>query len=252
MKNINWFVCLLVLLSTLTVRAQITPGDNCDDASCSTQGSYSSQTGSPSMGTFGCLYSTPNANWIAINAQTSGSIHFVLTQTNSNGSGIDVDFAVYGPYTSVSAGCPITGSTPTVDCSYSATSTEYIDIPNAQAGDVYIILITNYNGSAGTISLTPNTSNPSTATIDCNINFTGTTTSTPALCGQATGSVDVVPTCGFAPYTYSWDIPGNPTTPSVTNVPPGTYTVTITSSPDPVSGATYIPTTLTVTVNNQT
>ncbi|PWH86929.1 T9SS type B sorting domain-containing protein [Brumimicrobium oceani] len=251
MKNINWFICFLVFFATVTVNAQITPGNNCDDASCSTQGSYSSQTGSPSMGTFGCLFSTPNANWIAINTTTSGSIHYVLTQTNSNGGGIDVDFAVYGPYTSVSAGCPITGSTPTVDCSYSAASVENIDIPNAQAGDVYIILITNYNGSAGTISLTPNANNPSTATVDCNINFTGVVTSTPALCGQATGSVSVVPSGGFAPYTYSWNTPGNPTTASVSNVPPGTYTVTITSSPDPVSGASYIPTTLTVTVNDQ-
>ncbi|HZH87149.1 MAG TPA: gliding motility-associated C-terminal domain-containing protein, partial [Brumimicrobium sp.] len=87
--------------------------------------------------------------------------------------------------------------------------------------------------------------------VDCNINFTGNISSTPALCGQATGSVEVVPTGGYPPYTYSWDIPGNPTTATVQNVLPGTYTVTITSSPDPVTGATYIPTTLTVTVDNQ-
>lgn len=251
MKNINWLIWFSILLSSITVSAQITPGNSCEDASCSIQGSYSSQTGSGSMGSFGCLYSTPNANWIAINTVTSGSLHFVLTQTNSNGNGIDVDFAVYGPYNSVSDGCPINGNTPTVDCSYSASSTEYIDIPNAQAGDVYIILITNYNGSSGSISLNPNPNNPSTGGVDCNINFTGNISSTPALCGQATGSVEVVPTGGYPPYTYSWDIPGNPTTATVQNVLPGTYTVTITSSPDPVTGATYIPTTLTVTVDNQ-
>src|SRR5690554_7093040 len=152
MNKKNWLICFLFLLFAIKVEAQIVPGNSCEDATCSIQGSYSSQTSSSSMGTFGCLYTTPNANWIAINTTTSGSVHYVLTQTNSNGSGIDVDFAVYGPYNSVSDGCPINGNTPTVDCSYSASSTEYIDIPNAQAGDVYIILITNYSGSSGSIS----------------------------------------------------------------------------------------------------
>lgn len=251
MNKKNWLICFLFLLFAIKVEAQIVPGNSCGDATCSIQGSYSSQTGSSSMGTFGCLYTTPNANWIAINTTTSGSVHYVLTQTNSNGSGIDVDFAVYGPYNSVSQGCPITGSTPTLDCSYSASSTEYIDIPNAEAGDVYIILITNYNGSAGTISLTPNPNNPSTADVDCNIDFGGVASSTPALCGQATGTVEVVPNGGHPPYSFLWDIPGNPTTPIVENVPPGTYTVTITSSPDPVTGVTYNPTTVTVTVDDQ-
>lgn len=249
MKNRNWLICLLFF--SLTINAQITPGNTCADATCSIQGSYSSQTGSPTMGSFGCLYSTPNANWIAIHTTTDGSVHYVLTQTNSYGNGIDVDFAVYGPYNSVTDACPITGSTPTVDCSYSASSTEYIDIPNAQAGDVYIILITNYNGSAGSITLSPNPNNPSTADMDCNIDFGGVISSTPALCGQATGSVEVEPTGGHPPYTYSWDIPGNPNTPVVNNVPPGTYSVTITSSPDPVTGSSYNPATLTITVEDQ-
>ena len=246
----------IVLYSFFTVagisasNAQVSPGVNCDQAGCSTSGSYQNLTGVPSMGTYSCLWSTPNPNWIAIGINTSGSIHLVLTQTSSGGTLIDVDFAAYGPYSSVSAGCPIGPSTPTVDCSYSGSATEYIDIPNAQAGEVYIILITNFNGSAGTISIQPNTQQPSTGTINCAINFSATTSSTPATCGQATGSVSVTPSGGYAPYTYSWNIPGNPTTQTVNNVPPGTYTVTITSSNGP-GGQTVNPTTATVTVQNQ-
>lgn len=251
MKTIKNALLSLGMLFTLNAYSQLAPGANCNQAGCSTTGSYSSNTGVPSMGSYQCLGSTPNANWLAFSIGTSGSIHLTLTQTTSSGSGIDVDFALYGPYTSVSAGCPIGPSTPTVDCSYSASSTEYVDIANAVAGQVYILLVTNFNGSPGTISLQPNSGSPSTGSTNCNaISFNATATSTPATCGQATGTVNVTPNGGFAPYGYSWTIPGNPTTQSVSNVPPGTYTVTVTSSNNPTNGQPVPSTTATVTVAN--
>lgn len=245
----NFLFLLNCLLLNFSLFSQVNPGSSCDQAGCSASGSYSNLVGVPSMGTYSCLYSTPNPNWLAIGIGTSGSVHLTLTQVTAGGSPIDVDFALYGPYTSVSAACPIGPSTPTVDCSYSGSATEYVDITNAVAGQVYILLVTNYNGQSGTISLQQNSSLPSTATINCAINFSGTVTSTPATCGQATGSVSVTPVGGFAPYTYSWNIPGNPTTSSVSNVPPGNYTVTITSSPGP-SGQTVNPANVNVTVGN--
>lgn len=234
---------------SITSFAQVSPGSSCNSAGCSSTGSYQNLTGVPSMGSYSCLFSTPNPNWLAIGIGSNGTVHLVLTQTTASGSLIDVDFALYGPYTSVSAGCPIGPSTPTVDCSYSASATEYVDIANAISGQVYILLVTNFNGQPGTISLQQNPSMPSTAGTNCAINFSATTTSTPATCGQATGSVSATPVGGYAPYTYSWNIPGNPTTQSVSNVTPGTYTVTVTSSPSP-SGQTVNPTTATVTVGN--
>lgn len=240
----------LSLFVELSVIAQISPGASCDQAGCSSTGSYQNLTGVSSMGSYSCLSSTPNPNWLAIGIGNSGSVHLVLTQTTNSGNLIDVDFALYGPYSSVSTGCPIGPSTPTVDCSYSASATEYVDISNATAGQVYILLITNFNGQSGNISLQPNTSTPSTASINCAINFGATTSMTPATCGQPTGSVSVTPNGGFAPYTYSWNLPGNPTTQSVSNVAPGTYTVTINSSPNPTTGQIVNPTTANVTVTN--
>lgn len=250
MKTIKHTLIGLALFLGLNTNAQVAPGASCSQAGCSISGSYQNLTGTASMGTYSCLYSTPNPNWLAIGIANSGSIHLTLTQTSSSGSLIDVDFALYGPYTSVSAGCPIGPSTPTVDCSYSASATEYVDIANAVAGQVYILLITNYNGQSGTISLQPNTSTPSSGTLNCAINFSATTTQTPATCNQPTGSVTVTPVGGYPPYTYSWSIPGNPTTPTVNNVAPGTYTVTVTSGPNPTTGQTVNPTTATVTVTN--
>lgn len=249
MKTLKSILLAGGLFLNMGLMAQVSPGSSCDQAGCSISGSYQNLTGVPSMGTYSCLFSTPNPNWLAIGIGTSGSIHLQLTQTNTSGGLIDVDFALYGPYTSVSAGCPIGPSTPTVDCSYSASATEYVDIPNAVAGQVYILLVTNFNGSSGTISLQPNPSQPSTGSINCSINFSATVTQTSATCNQANGSVTVTPSGGYAPYTYSWNIPGNPTTQTVNNVPPGTYTVTVTSSPSP-SGTTVNPTTATVTVTN--
>lgn len=220
--------------------SQINPGSTCDEAGCSISGSYPSLTNIPDMGTYDCLFTTPNPNWIAIGVQSAGNIQLNISQ---NG---DVDFAAYGPYSSVSDGCPIGPNTPTIDCSYSASATETVFIPNAQAGEVYIILITNYSNAAGTISVVPS---GGTAGINCNINFSADMTMTPSTCGQANGTATATPNGGTNPYTYVWDAPGNPTTQTITGLLPGTYNVTVTSSPSP-DGTTYNPVTESITVTN--
>lgn len=189
----QFFIIYLILFSTL-IKAQVNPGATCAQAGCSTSGTYTNLTGTPSIGQYGCLGTTPNANWLALGISTSGSIHLVLTQTGLNGIGLsDVDFALYGPFTSVTAGCPITNPAATVDCSFSGSSTEFVDINNAIAGQVYILLVTNFNGGSGTISLQPNLTNPSTGSINCNINFTANIATTAATCGFSTGSATATP-----------------------------------------------------------
>jgi gliding motility-associated-like protein len=251
MKKIRHILLSAGLAVAGFVNAQVAPGNTPCSAGCSTGGSYQNLTGQSGLGTYSCLYSTPNPNWLALGIANSGDIHLTLNQVSSSGYPIDVDFALYGPFTSVSAGCNgISGSSPTVDCSFSGSATEYVDITGAIAGQVYILLVTNFSGQPGTITLQPNSS--STGSINCSINFSATVTHVPATCNQANGSVTVTPSGGFPPYTYVWSIPGNPTTATVNNVPPGTYSVTVTSSPNPTTGQIVNPTTASVTVTNKT
>jgi gliding motility-associated-like protein len=237
----QFFIIYLLLFNTL-IYAQVNPGATCAQAGCSTNGTYPSLTGTPTIGQYGCMSVTPNANWLALGISTSGSIHLVLNQ------GGDIDFALYGPFTSVAAGCPILNPATPIDCSFSGSNVEFVDITNAIAGQVYILLTTNFSGAAGTISLQPNPNIPSTGSINCNINFTATTTFTGSSCGQSNGTAQVTPVGGFPPYTYSWSSPGNPTTQNVSNLAPGTYSVTVFSSPNPITNQIVNPTTVNVTI----
>jgi len=228
---IKQFLIFFILLFNTLIYAQVNPGATCAQAGCSTSGTYTSLTGTASIGGYSCLGSTPNANWLALGISTNGSIHLKLTQIGTNGNPIDVDFALYGPFTSVSNGCPILSNLNAVDCSFSGSNIEYVDIANAVAGQVYILLTTNFGSQPGTINLSQSPILPSTGSINCNINFMATITSTGAACGFSNGIATAIPSGGFAPYTYSWNSPGNPTTPTISNLAPGIYSVTINSSP---------------------
>nr|MBP6091184.1 SprB repeat-containing protein [Crocinitomicaceae bacterium] len=245
---IKQFLIIFILFVNLIIYAQVNPGATCAQAGCSTSGTYTSLTGTPTIGQYGCLGATPNANWLALGISTSGTIHLTLTQIGNNGFPSDVDFALYGPFTSVAAGCPTLIPSATVDCSFSGSNTEYVDIANAIAGQVYILLTTNFSGGAGTITLAQNANLPSTGSINCNINFTGTVAKTGAACGYSNGTATATPSGGYPPYTYLWNTPGNPTTPSVSNLAAGTYSVTINSSPSPVTNQNFNPVTISVTI----
>lgn len=63
-----------------------------------------------------------------------------------------------------------------------------------------------------------------TTTIPLTLNATGN-----GSCLSGTGSVTVTASGGTSPYTYNWQ-PGNYTTQTVNNLPPGSYTVTVTDA----------------------
>lgn len=147
----------------------------CDNAEnfCSLGGALTTPNiiGIPSTGSVACLGSAPNPTWNIIQVGESGQIDIQIEQTNDAGDGIDVDFVIWGPFDSVEQGCtdilledcptcPNNTTSPDfypyeniIDCSYSAVSIENLTIENAIAGEIYMLLVTNYNGSTGNISI---------------------------------------------------------------------------------------------------
>ena len=111
--------------------------------------------------TVGCLGSAPSPTFYYLQIPTNGNYNFFLEQNTSSaftGTGIDVDFVAWGPYASNAAACagistanaPATG----ISCSFSAAFTENFGVNNAIAGEIYVIMITNFNGRKGFVRIT--------------------------------------------------------------------------------------------------
>jgi len=110
---------------------------------------------------YDCLFSQPNPTWYYIEVATAGGIDMELSAAS------DIDFALWGPFTSfadASANCNSYGVP--VDCSFSFVSLEDVNVPNAQVGEVYVLLITNYASVTQDITLTQS---GGTGATDCTI-----------------------------------------------------------------------------------
>ena len=109
---------------------------------------------------YDCLYTQPNRTWYTMTMANAGDVRFTL----NNSAGIDIDFIVWGPFPNAAAANAACGNLgnggvygEVADCSYSAVAIEPVEINNVQAGEVYIMLVTNYNGGATNIYTQNNT-----------------------------------------------------------------------------------------------
>ena len=118
---------------------------------------------------YGCLATQPNPAWFYLQIGQSGSIELLIRQSTSPGGSpdLDVDFILYGPFTDIEEACEseLTASN-IVDCSYSPDSVESVVIPNGVAGELYLLLITNFSGEQGYISVFQTSG---TGATDCSI-----------------------------------------------------------------------------------
>ena len=155
---------IIFLLSFGLSFAQVTsPTCESAQAMCSgNQGPFNNVTGNPNSTSLGCLGTTPNRAWFYMQVGTSGTMNFQLSQTSTaTGNGIDVDFILWGPFNSLNGICNnlalyspgYTGANNVVACSYSPSPIENFTIPNAVAGQYYMLLVTNYANQAGTYTL---------------------------------------------------------------------------------------------------
>ena len=164
MKHIHFLIGLLALGISSFANAQ---GNNCINAAPLCTDSPITFPAGTNSGTgetgpdYGCLGSEPNPAWYFLQIADPGSITFTLTTSPSE----DIDFILWGPFASQSAPCTddLTDANE-VDCSYSSASTETAVIPNAQTGELYILLITNYSNDPTSISVSQT---GGTGTTDC-------------------------------------------------------------------------------------
>ncbi len=225
------------------------PGAVCGSGNpfCSTSGVvYPSVTGQASLGgsgVYGCLLTTPNPTWFAFQVSSPGNLVFQVSQTNTLGTGIDVDFAAWGPFTSQVDGCTQLGATPAtqtpISCSYSTAAVETITIPNAVVGQWYVVLITNFNGGAGTISF--NTTTGNVGSTNCNIVCNTVATNNGPVCTGGLFNLSATALSGAT--TYAWTGPGGFTStaqnPTGITAPltPGNYVYNVTTTSGTVSCA---------------
>jgi gliding motility-associated-like protein len=125
----------------------------------------STNTGTAELGPdYGCLLTQPNPAWYYMEIATGG----VLEITISNSNNEDIDFILYGPFVDQTSPCTaLLTAGNTVDCSYSTTATEVATINPANAGEFYLMMITNFSNNPTDISFQE--TGPTTATTNCAI-----------------------------------------------------------------------------------
>jgi hypothetical protein len=121
----------------------------------------STNTDSPSGPAYGCLASQPNPAWFYLEIANPGNLNILLSPSPSR----DIDYILWGPFQNFDVGCELGGissSSKIVSCSFSASHSETVSITNAQSGEVYILLITNFSNLATNISVSQTSGSGST------------------------------------------------------------------------------------------
>jgi len=153
---------------------------------------------------YDCLFTQPNPVWYYMQVAQSGPINIVM-----QGSGnFDIDFCCWGPFNSLNNVCNNLTANNVVDCSYSTSATETCVIPNAVAGQYYILLITNFSNQPQNIIFSQSNSNqPGAGSTNCGILCSMTVTGTSSLCAGQTATLNAV---GNASITnINWIGPNN-------------------------------------------
>jgi gliding motility-associated-like protein len=201
---------------------------------------------------YGCLCSQPNPVWYYLRISNAGSLSINIASSCG-----DVDYAAWGPFpaltcdnadlTSTVSSCGGNLSAPAgnmVDCAFSTSATETLDISNALTGQYYLVMITNYANCTGNILFNQTSGAGST---DCSIVAPPVTNNGPLCTGQ---TLELTVTSPVAGATYAWTGPGgwnsnvmNPTISNVTLANAGIYSLVIT-----VGGVSSAPVTTTVVI----
>ena len=178
MKQIYKLLLLFVL--SLGSSAILAQSDSCYNATpfCDSVNQYAATVNGPTApagNNYGCLGTQPNPTFFTLTVSQSGSIDITLQNT----ANVDVDYILWGPYPDAATAQSFCGNLGNgtvangnlVDtCSYSSVATEFVQVSNAVAGSVYILMITNFANAATIIFSTSNTGSGSIG-CPCNLGY---------------------------------------------------------------------------------
>ena len=189
-------------------------------------------SGTPGQST-NCLSTAPNPAFYYLLIDEPGNLNIYMHSTPQ----VDIDFDCWGPFHDINTACDLLSCSNIVDCSYSTSATEHCHINNAQTGQFYILLITNYSNQPCNISF----ENVGTGTTDCSI-------LPPLVSGggpYCVGETIQLTAQNQAGASFSWTGPNgfssnqqNPTIPNCTLEMAGVYTCTITIGEESSSAET--------------
>jgi hypothetical protein len=100
----------------------------------------------PAGNNYGCLFTQTNPSWFTLTVGASGTI--TINQT----APCDQDYAVWGPFNTLSAACAGLTAAP-VSCSFSPASGNIFTLPPAVPGQIFIMLLSNFGGCTGNVSI---------------------------------------------------------------------------------------------------
>jgi len=176
--------------------------------------------------TYNGLSTAPNPAFFYLRIDESGDFDIFMEGWTNQNESIDLDFACWGPFYSIEDICNLSCNN-MVDVSYHWTNSEHCYIDNAQTGQYYMLLITNYGNQEGEFYFT----NLGTGTTDERVMFYATNNS--PICAHENLYLSSSYIAGSV--TYLWRGPDgwtstekNPTLPNAEPNMSGTYTCIIT------------------------
>lgn len=191
---------------------------------------------------YGCLDTRPNPTWFYLKIGTGGDISFRITGSSDH----DIDFIVYGPFSSALNHCGELTSSKIRDCGYTTTAAETANLYGTLAGEYYIVLITNYSKLPTSITF-EKLSGAGETTCDI-LQCTANASNNGPVCSGGTLALTTPYQSGA---TYSWTGPNgftsslqSPVLNNATGAMSGAYTVVVTAG-----SCVSAPSTTNVTVN---
>ena len=247
-KHIVFFIAVILSLATAQSYGQ---GVNCLGATpiCSNvTTTFPGTIGGtvPAGNNYGCLVTQINPSWFTFTVGSVGAI--TINQT----APCDQDYAVWGPFNTLSAACAGLTAAP-VSCSFSPASGNVFTLPTAAPGQIFIMLLSNFGGCTGNITITESVGGGSLTCVPvCAV----TASNLGPYCTGTTITLNATAATGAT--GYAWTGPNgftatgqNVTIPNCTAAMAGVYTVTATGAAT-CTGSTTVVVNPTPTMNPTT